>query len=353
MNRKRRICANAFRDALALMMGVLVVAVGILSAQQKHTGEQQAKGRSQQDETVGDGKVELLHVQGNVYMIGGAGANITVQVGDHVVLVDAGVPQMSDEVLAAIRSVTDKRILYIIDTSADEDHIGGNATLSKAGVGVPNQAQTAAPTVAAIVAHYNVLSRISAPTGKQPPFPTDFWPTDTYETSYWRLYNGEGIFLYHPPNAHSDADSYVLFRSSDVVSTGDIFTLASYPVIKADQGGSINGVIDALNQIIQLLEPKENEEGGTYVIPGHGHICDRNDVVNYRDMVTIIRDRIRHLIKQGMTLEQVKAARPTFDYDGIFGATTGPWTTDMFVEAAYRDLSKSNARQEQKSGGGR
>jgi cyclase len=103
------------------------------------------------------------------------------------------------------------------------------------------------------------------------------------------------VFIYHPPNAHTDGDSYVLFRRSDVVSTGDIFNLASYPVIKADQGGSINGLIDALNQIIELLEPEENEEGGTYVIPGHGHICDRHDVVNYRDMVTIIRDRIRIL----------------------------------------------------------
>ncbi len=146
---------------------------------------------------------------------------------------------------------------------------------------------------ASIIAHINVLNRMSAPTGKQSPFPSALWPTDTYETEYWRLYNGEGVFIYHPPNAHTDGDSYVLFRRSDVVSTGDIFTLASYPVIKADQGGSINGLIDALNQIIELLEPKENEEGGTYVIPGHGHICDRHDVVNYRDMVTIIRDRIQ------------------------------------------------------------
>jgi len=161
------------------------------------------------------------------------------------------------------------------------------------------------------------------------------------------------IYIYHPPNAHTDGDSIVFFRSSDVVSTGDIFTLASYPVIKADQGGSINGLIDALNQIIGLLIPRENEEGGTYVIPGHGHIGDRHDVVNYRDMVTIIRGRIQNLINKGMTLEQVKAAKTTFDYDRLYGATSGPWTTDMFVEAVYRDLSKSKNQEEQKVGEGR
>jgi glyoxylase-like metal-dependent hydrolase (beta-lactamase superfamily II) len=308
---------------------------------------------------VGTGKVEILHVQGNVYMIAGAGANITVQVGDQVVIVvDAGVAEKSDEVLAAIRSVTDEHILFIIDTSTDEDHTGGNENLSKAGWALPDASQNplrlstgSLPSGASIVAHLNVLNRMSAPTGKMPAVPSALWPTDTYETDDWKLYNSEGVYIYHAPNAHTDGDSFVFFRRSDVVSTGDIFTLASYPVIKADQGGTINGLIDALNQIIELLEPEENEEGGTYVIPGHGHVCDRNDVVNYRDMVTIIRGRIQNLINKGMTLEQVKAAKTTLDYDVLYGATTGPWTTDMFVEAIYRDLSKR--KTEQKVGGGR
>jgi len=309
---------------------------------------------AQQNPQVGQGdakteKAELLHVQGNVYMIAGAGANITFQVGDEfVILVDTGLPQMSEEVLAAIRSVTNKHILFIIDTSADENHTGGNANLSKAGLALPNTGrnpllseeekflvQPGAP----IIAHINVLNRMSAPTGKEPLFPSALWPTDTYDNKYWRLYNGEGVYIYHPSSAYTDGDSYVFFRSSDVVSTGDIFTLASYPVIKGDQGGSVNGLIDALNEIIELLEPKADEEGGTYVIPGHGHICDRHDVVNYRDMLTIIRGRIEYFIKQGMTLDEVKAAKPTLDYDGLFGATTGPWTSDMFVEAVYRDLT--------------
>ena len=141
------------------------------------------------------------------------------------------------------------------------------------------------------------------------------------------------------------------FRSSDVISTGDIFTLASYPVIKAAEGGSINGLIQTLNQIIDMLEPEEDEEGGTYVIPGHGHVCDRNDVVDYRDMVTIIRDRVQSMVNKGMSLDQVKAAKLTLDYDGLYGATTGPWTTDMFIEAIYRELSGNRNQQQKKAGG--
>jgi glyoxylase-like metal-dependent hydrolase (beta-lactamase superfamily II) len=176
------------------------------------------------------------------------------------------------------------------------------------------------------------------------------WPTDAYDTDLWRIYNDEGVFMYHPAAAHSNGDTFVLFRGSDVISTGEIVNLTNYPVIDAERGGSINGLIDALNQMIDLMEPKEYEEGGTYIIPGHGHIGDRHDVVNYRDMVTIIRDRIKYLIGEGKTLEQVKAEKPTFDYDVLYGTTTGPWTTDMFIETVYRELSTS---KNQKPGGGR
>lgn len=360
MNGNARSRGNALRAALALSLMALAGFGSCAFAQQTQNGSPQAEDRSQQ---ASQGKVEILHVQGNVYMISGAGANITVQVGDEVVIaVDSGVAQRSDEVLAAIRSVTDKHILFIVNTSADEDHTGGNENLSKAGWALPNTARNPlqkqgeeryqmAPG-ASIVAHYNVLEKMSAPTGKQPAAPSGLWPTDTYDTRYWRLYNDEGVWIYHPPSAHTDGDSYVIFRKSDVVSTGDILTLASYPVIRADQGGSIDGTVAALNQIIEFLEPRANEEGGTYVIPGHGHVCDRHDAADYRDMLTIIRGRIQYFIKQGMTLEEVKAAKPTLDYDGLYGATTGPWTSDMFVEAIYRELSKSKA-QEQKAGGDR
>jgi len=340
--------AAALRTALALLLILCVAGVPSLSARQQQAATEE--------------KVEVLPVQGNVYMIAGAGANITVQVGDdYVIVVDTGIPQKSAEVLAAIHKITDKHILFIINTSADTDHTGGNENLSKAGWALPDLSLS--PLLksgreglelqpgSSIIAHINVLDRMGAPAGKQPASPHASWPSDTYETDEWKLYNGEGIFIFHPPNAHTDGDSYVLFRKSDVISTGDILTFDTYPVIKAEQGGSINGLIDALNQIIALLEAKESEEGGTYIIPGHGHICDRNDIVNYRDMVTIIRGRIQDLVNKGMTLEQVQAAKTTVDYDGIFGATSGPWTTDMFVAAVYRDLSKGKAPQ--KAVGGR
>jgi glyoxylase-like metal-dependent hydrolase (beta-lactamase superfamily II) len=268
-------------------------------------------------------------------------------------------------VIEAIRDLTDKPIFLIVITSMDEDHTGGNANLSKAGWALPNTSANplgqglgdktglTLPAGAAILAHINVLNRMSAPTGQKPPTPEGSWPSDTYEADDWRLYNGEAVYIYHAPSAHTDGDSYIFFRRSDVVSTGDIFTLSSYPVIETERGGSIDGLIDALNQIIELVEPEENEEGGTYVIPGHGRICDRNDVVNYRDMVTIIRGRIDAMVKQGMTLEQAKAAKPTLDYDGRYGATTGPWTTDMFIDAVYRDLSKPKEQRRNNAAGTR
>jgi cyclase len=352
MTREVRTRKRALLALLTIVVAVFMGPACPASARQKNLNADQSDAKA--------GKVELLHVQGNVYMIAGAGANITVQVGDEfVIVVDAGLPQMSEQVLAAIHSVTDKHILFIIDTSADEDHVGGNGNLSKAGWALSNTSRNpllsdeekfVVQPGASIIAHINVLNRMTATTGNEPLFPSALWPTDTYENKYWRLYNGEGVYIYHPSSAHTDGDSYVFFRSSDVVSTGDIFTLAGYPVIKADQGGSVNGLIDALNQIIELLDPKANEEGGTYVIPGRGHICDRHDVVEYRDMMTIVRGRIQYFIKQGMTLEEVKAAKPTLDYDGIYGATTGPWTPDIFVEAVYRDLISNKTQQEQKVG---
>ena len=181
----------------------------------------------------------------------------------------------------------------------------------------------------------------SAPTGAQSAVPFAAWPSETYAGSECKFFNGEGIEVIHEPAAHTDGDSIVFFRRSDVISTGDVFSTTTFPVIDRKNGGSINGIIAALNHLIKLSIPKDKQEGGTYFIPGHGRIADQADVVEYRDMVTIVRDRIQDLIKKGMTLEQVQAARPTFEYDGLYGATTGPWTTTMFVEAAYNDLRRA------------
>ncbi len=294
--------------------------------------------------TVPDGEVHVLPVQGNVYMLVGAGGNITVDIGDEgVLLVDAGRAQFTDKVLAAIQKLSSQPIRFIINTDADPEHTGGNEALSKAGSKVGTVMVTAAlaGTAAEIVAHEKVLNAMSAPTGKVSPAPTAAWPTSTYFTESKAVYfNGEAIQLLHQPAAHSDADSIVFFRKSDVISTGDVFDFTRYPVIDAQKGGSLVGLVAAMNRIVELAIPRDWQEGGTMIVPGHGRLGDQADAVEYRDMLTIVRDRIQAMVKKGLTLEQVKAARPTLDYDGRYGATTGTWTTDLFIEAAYRDLSR-------------
>jgi cyclase len=294
-------------------------------------------------------EVHVLHVQGNVYMLVGAGGNITMQVGDDgVLLVDTGLAGTSDKVLAAIRSVTDKPIRYIIDTHVHADHTGGNEALAKAGStiaggNVVGDIGASAGNQAAILAFQTVLDRMSAPTGQTAPTPQGAWPTETYTTPERKLFfNGEAVQVIHIPNAHTDGDSIVFFHRSDVISTGDIFVTNRYPIVDMSRGGNIQGLIAGLNRIIELATPGPTDEGGTLIVPGHGRLCDQSDVVFFQEMVTIIRDRIQDMINRGMTLEQVKAARPTQDYDPRYGATSGIWTTDMFVEAVYKSLSKKD-----------
>ena len=294
-----------------------------------------------------DTDVHVLPVQGNVYMlVGGGGGNITVQAGDEgVLLVDTSVEQLSDNVLKAIRSVSTKPIRYIINTHVHADHVGGNAPIAKQGAMIEGGNMGQPYRGAAILAHENVLHRMSAPTGQQAPFPTEAWPTDTYFTKKKELFfNGEAILILHQPSAHTDGDSIVFFRRSDVLSAGDLFVTTTYPVIDLERGGTIQGVIAALNNILDIAIPKDKQEGGTYVIPGHGRLSDEADVLEYRDMLTIIRDRIQDLVKKGSTLDQVKAARPTLDYDGRYGATAGSWTTAKFIEAVYRNLAVKQSK---------
>jgi glyoxylase-like metal-dependent hydrolase (beta-lactamase superfamily II) len=317
-----------------------------------------AWGKAAQEEnhsTVGDGHVHIFHAQGNVYMLVEPTNNVTVQIGDkYIIVVDTGVPELSDEVIAAIRSLSSLPIMFIVNTSSDDDHIGGDAKLSQAGWALPNAGSTGLDTAvskaivtrvslapgAPIVGHKNTVNRNSDPRLVS--------TSVTYGQEGFQLFNNEPVLFYYMPAAHTDGDTIVFFRGSEVLSVGDLFSTVSYPVIESDKGGSIDGVINALNEIISILVPRENEEGGTYVVPGHGHLCDRNDVVNYRDMVTIIRGRIEDMVKKDMTLAQVKAAKPTFDYDRLYGASTGPWTTDMFIEAIYRDLTKEKSQQSRK-----
>jgi glyoxylase-like metal-dependent hydrolase (beta-lactamase superfamily II) len=279
-----------------------------------------------------DGEIHVLPVQGNVYMLVGGGGNTTVQAGkDGVLVVDTKQAAQADKLIAAIRGISDKPIRYVLNTSADADQTGGNEKVADAGRTITggNVAGFNAGFPATMVAFEKVGARM-----REAGAPPASWPQDTYFVDSKDLFvNGEAVQLFHQPAAHSDGDSLVFFRRSDVVSTGEVFVPDRYPVIDVARGGSLNGVVAALNRILDLTVPADKQEGGTMVIPGHGRLCDEADVVEYRDAMTIIRDRIEDAVKKGRTLEQVKAARLTQDFDPLYGPS------DAFVEAAYRSLA--------------
>jgi cyclase len=290
--------------------------------------------------------MDAVQVRPNVYMIVGAGGNTTIQFGDEgVMVVDTQFPQVSAKLLAAIRSVTDAPIRYVVSTHVHGDHVGGNEAISKAGRtraggNVVGDLGAAATSTANIIAHENVLKRMSAePAAGQQAVPFGNWPTETFFNNKREfLFNGEAVQIIHQPNAHTDGDSVVFFRKSDVVATGDLFTTVMYPFIDEANGGTVNGYVKALNAIMDITVPSNVNEGGTMVVPGHGRLSDEQDVIEYRDMLTIVRDRIREYAKRGMTIDQVKAKKPTLDFDPRYGSDSGFWTTARFVEVIYKQM---------------
>lgn len=304
-----------------------------------------------------NGGIDVVQVRQNFYMIAGAGGNIGVQIGsDGVVLVDTGTAEASDKVLAAIKKLTPLPTRYIINTGADADHVAGNANLAKVGqtiftnaIGNANMANSMTNGGAAsILAHDSILRRMSAPTGKKSEFPVEAWPTEAFfqKRKYLRM-NGEGIEILYQPGAHTDADSFVFFRASDVVMAGDVLDTTRFPIIDVTKGGSIQGEIEALNKLIALAIPALPfiyQGGGTYVIPGHGRLCEQLDVVNYRDMVVVVRDVVAALIKRGMTLDQIKAAAPAKPYETQYGKQPG--ATNAFVESIYKSLTAPTTQAE-------
>jgi glyoxylase-like metal-dependent hydrolase (beta-lactamase superfamily II) len=305
--------------------------------------------QAQQNQNFANAEIHVLPAQGKVFMLVGPGGNMTVQAGnDGVLLVDTMYAPLSDKILAAVRSISKGPIRYIVNTHVHPDHIGGNEPLRKAGSTITGGNVSAdikdSAEGAQIIAHQNVLNRMSAPTGTQAPSPSASWPTDTYLTDEKDLYfNNEGIQVIHIPNAHTDGDSIVFFRKSDVISTGDLFTTTNYPVIDIEKGGNIQGIIEGLQKIVDMIIPVYGQEGGTLVIPGHGRLCDLGDVIEYREMAIIIRDRVQDMVNKGMTLDQVKAAKPTLDYDPLYGNDSF-WPTDKFVEAVYKSLKKQDTK---------
>ena len=332
-----------------------------------------------------DGQVHVLPVQGNVFMLIADGVNLSASVGpEGMLLVDTGTAMMSDKVLATLSQLAKsvdanatrnscfgvncpgtwgwsspyinnvisspsppRPLRYIVDTNDSPEHIGGNQKV--AAIGHFERGSQFSGVVASvgdrasIIAHENVLNRMNAPAGNTPAAPQGALPTDTYFDEFHKLpayFNGEAVIVYHAPEANTDGDSFVYFRHSEVISAGDLMSTISYPMIDLEKGGSIQGVIKGLNQILDLAVAEYRAQGGTWIIPGRGRLCDTADVASYRNMLVMIRDRVQDLITKGKTLEQVKAARPTLDFDGRYGSTAGPWTTSMFIEAVYKSLKK-------------
>jgi glyoxylase-like metal-dependent hydrolase (beta-lactamase superfamily II) len=303
-------------------------------------------------EPAAPGDLTVIAVRANFFMIAGAGANVGVQVGeDGVVLVDAGSAERSADVIAAARRISPRPIRYIIDTGPDVDHVGGNEAVSKAGETLFTNTRLAGREFlgggASILSAESVLARMTAASGSRPAFAAGGWPTETFH--YPRKYlflNGEGIEVLHQPAAHSDGDVVVFFRRSDVVMAGDVLDTRHFPVIDVAQGGTIDGEIAALNRLTELAIPSVpivSREAGTLIVPGHGRVCDQLDVVEYRDMVTIVRDRVRDLVAAGKSLDEVQAAQPARGYTRRYGNDSGTWTTRHFIEAIYRSLPKGKA----------
>lgn len=307
---------------------------------------------AQQQATTND--LAVVELRPNFFLIGGAGGNVLAQIGPAgVIVVDSGRTDAADRVVAAIRRLTPLPIRYVINTGMDADHVGGNEKLSKAGMTILAGALAAGAGLgdslvtnngaASVLAHENVLTRMSAPTGQTAPFPTALWPTKTFQYRQYSMYlNGEGIQVIHMPNAHTDGDTVVYFRRGDVIATGDLIDTRRWPVIDVARGGSVQGELDALNRLMDLTVynlPLQWELDRTLLVPGHGHVYDKLDLLEYRDAITVVRDRVKTLIDEGRSLDQVKAANPTLGYRSQYGADSGPWTTDMFVEVIYKELA--------------
>jgi glyoxylase-like metal-dependent hydrolase (beta-lactamase superfamily II) len=290
------------------------------------------------------GSLEILEVRPSFFVIAGAGANVGIQVGeDGIVIVDAGSAAAAPNVLAAIKRISPKPIRYVIDTGPDADHVGGNEALATAGEklfggglpggGQPNAAN-GADRVAPILSAEGVLRHMAKS-------PAGGWPTEVFHYLRKAMYlNGEAIEVLHQPAAHTDSDVFAFFRRSDVVFAGDVLDTRQFPGVDVERGGSIQGEIAALNRLSEIAVPSTpvvTREAGTIVVPGHGRLCDQYDVVDYRDMVTIIRDRVRDLMKGGRSLADVKAAQPAKGYVGRYG------NPDRFVQAIYQSLAKGKS----------
>ena len=270
-----------------------------------------------------------LHVAGQVWLVAAGDRNVAVQVGaEGVLVVNPGPEELADAVLAEIgknrarqthprhRRYRRRRVAHRRQREARD---GPDAAAQRA----------------AVIAHENASLRIATAGLSDRHSPTDTFFRGTREL----YFNDEPIEIIHVPAATSDGDVLVFFRKSDVVVTGGVIEDLTYPVIRLADGGTVNGTLAALNRVLDLTVAEWRAQGGTMVIPNRGRIYDEGDVAEYRDMVTIVRDRVQDAIDKGLTLEQVQAARLARDYDGRYAAATGPATADEFIATVYRSLT--------------
>jgi glyoxylase-like metal-dependent hydrolase (beta-lactamase superfamily II) len=312
-------------------------------------------------------KVEPIHVNGNVYLLGGAGANLALSVGgDGIVMVDSGAGPATDKVVATIQQINqvmkpDERpnsaspfantwqsthtfaptaVRMILNTSANPDHVGGNEKMVRSEIFHPIGVEGVDELASEVIfAHENVARRMTEAKLPQRAIPSNTYFSDKYTVH--RFINGEAVQLLHLANAVTDGDSAVWFRKSDVIVTGDVYNSDIYPPIDTEKGGSIDGEIAALNRLADMCVTEYMAEGGTMIVPAHGWVSDAADLGYYRDMMVIIRNRMQSMIDKGMTLQQIKAAKPTMDYDPLYGREPG--VTSQFVEAVYRSLTQKKA----------
>ena len=327
--------------------GALLVALSWMVVVQAQTEQRQRPA------TADASDLDVVQLRPNFYMIAGAGGNIAVQIGeDGVFVADTGSASRAEALLAAIRRLSTAPIRYVANTNADPDHVGGNEAVVKAGQTLfggwtTGNAAQFGRAGASVVATERVLHRMGNPDGERPAYPEAAWPTEGfYQPRKYMFFNGEAIEFLQQPAAHTDGDSVVFFRRSDVLVTGDILDLRHFPVIDVARGGSLQGVIAALNRMVDIAVPSVplvSREAGTLVIPGHGHVGDQIDLAEYRDMLTIIRDRVHDLMKAGRTLDQIKAAAPARGYTGRYGRASGSWSTSQFVEAVHQSLLKEKS----------
>jgi cyclase len=308
-----------------------------------------------------DNPLEVLPVFGNVYLVARGPSNVAVQAGEEgVLLVDAATAALSDRVLEAVRALSDGPLSYIINTTSDREHYGGNGRLSRAGMnptvaprglagpgsapdgnqgGGGNNPVQLRPAGAIVIAHENLLNRMSVEPGAEP---FELWPSNSFFTARKTMwFNDEPIEILYAPAAHTDGDVLVFFRRSDVVVAGDAIHTERYPQPDASRGGSMRGILDALNRIIEITVPRFNQQGGTRVVPGHGRILNEADVVEYRDMMTIIYERVKAGVAAGQTVDQVLSKNPTLEYDGLYSVPQ--WTGRMLVQAVFDELRRPRA----------